>query len=181
MDESPNTEVPISEIIGALSTRVLWAILREGLAVTSAYLLMGGLIWGVSSYFGITGSTDPLLQTVLYIVFLWGFIFFSTSRYSFHNIRVYIPKTNIFSSLFLALYISLFSIFIISLKQSVVQLFLFWFVLGLPAFVYQIMFCGYFIVMSKRFPSYRTENFAVSMPEILQDLELKPGGISGSD
>ena len=181
MNETPNTEVTFSEILGAISLRVIWAIIKRALLAIVAYGIFGGIGLIIGEAVGFKEEWDPAWRSIVFIAMGWAFVYVTTSSKSFHwsEHKWYFPRTNIFSSLLMSVYAVLSITAITSLPKGYESGILFVFLYGFPIFIYYTLNCGYYLVMTKRYPNYQYEDFSISMPGVLFDLSMKPGGISG--
>jgi hypothetical protein len=181
MKDIPKTEVSVTEIMGAITLRVAWAAVKRFVVMALFYMIYFGISFFLSSYFEWESEWNPIWGIPLLIIVLWIFLHGATSERSFHQEQWYFPKTNAFTSLILSAYvvISLWALFF--LEKGLGWIVLSYMLYGVPAFVYYVLNCGYYLVMMKRYPSYEYEDFAIPMPSVLFDLSLKKGGVSGID
>ena len=181
MNKAPETEVSFAEIMGAISIRVLWACVKD--------VLWWAIVWGI--FFGVLGFfSEPQAATEesdwgkifgfsFVTLWIWGWLYQQTGKRSYHEARWYFPKMNGLVSLFISLALTLF--FFEREKFSSTQNFIIYTVLLFSAaFLYNVMQCGYYLVMKRRYPQYEYEDFYIPMPETLFKLSLSPKGISGS-
>ncbi|MCZ8325775.1 MAG: hypothetical protein O9283_10985 [Sphingomonadaceae bacterium] len=181
MKDNPKTEVSVAEIMGAITLRVAWAAVKRFVGLALFYLIFFGIVLFLQSYFEWENEWNPIWGVPLFTLWLWMFLYEATKRRSFHREQWYFPKTNVFTSLISSAYVVVSVWSLISFEKGLTWLILFYILCGVPAFIYYILNCGYYLVMLKRYPSYEHEDFAIPMPSVLFDLSLKKGGISGAD
>lgn len=181
-DDQPNTEASISEITGAITLRVLWAAMKTVLGFSLFYLIFFGIVVSIQSYFGWDDTWQSNWPWALPVVtiFLSMLLYEATRHKSLHRKQWYFPKTNAFTSFLMSAYAVLSVWALISVDRSFLWLILYSALLGVPAFIYYILSCGYYLVMMQRYPNYVYEDFAIQMPSVLLELSLKEGGISGA-
>jgi cation transport ATPase len=180
MVKNPNTDANLSDIMGAISLRVLWAIVKTFSLFVLVYgagfsfFLFSEYIfeWDISNW-------NPLWKPLWIVMIVWAFLYDSTRQRCFHSVQWYFPKMNVITSFFTSAYIVL-SIWIIfpfnpGNWKTVLAMTLYL----VPAFVYYTMLCGYYLVMMRRYPDYKNEDFAIPMPMVLSVLSEQVGGISG--
>ncbi|MFM7029070.1 MAG: hypothetical protein ACKOXK_10405 [Chakrabartia sp.] len=181
MNKAPETEVAFAEIMGAISMRVLWACVKDVLWLAIAYGVFFGILGFFSEPPAASGPSewDTIFGFFLVTLLIWGWIYQQTGKRSYHEARWYFPKMNGLVSLFISLTLTL--LFFTRNNFSPTQIFIAYSVmLFFAAFSYNVMKCGYYLVMKRRYPQYEYEDFYIPMPETLLKLSLTPKGISGS-
>jgi hypothetical protein len=179
MKEAINTQVAISEIMGAISLRVLWAATKRGLGVLAINLMLIGIGLSAESYFQWSHEWQPQWMVPFCIVVLWIYLMDTTGNTTLHRAQWYFPRTNAFTSLILSAYIVMSVWALWSLEKGLAWSTLFFALYGIPLFIHYLLKCGYYIVMMRRYPRYRHESYAVTMPSVLRKLSMKEGGITG--
>lgn len=180
MSDYPNTEATISEIMGALTLRVLWAIIKTFSGLVLANIILMGIGSFVGTQFGWDSTNgNSAWGMVAAILIGWAYLYMATSKRSLHSYQWYFPRTNGIVSLLISCYavLSVFLIYQTEFGRTGTSLFLFLYFM--PIFIYYTMLCGYYLVMIRRFPDYEYEDFAIPMPDVLFELSLKKGGIDG--
>lgn len=180
MRTDPKTEVTISEIMGALTLRVVWAAAKRAIFLIAVYLLCAGIWLFSKTYFGWNGDwlKSWQYQVPASIIIIWLVLRDATGHRSFHRQQWYFPKTNAFASLLMSAYIVLSVwalIYVEGWRWGLLGVVLY----GGPAFIYYILNCGYYLVMMRRYPNYAGEDFAIEEPSVIFDLSVKEGGIDG--
>ena len=149
MRDEPNTEVTISEIMGAVTLRVLWAAMKTVLGLVLVFLIIFGISQIFQSYFGLGDDWQSNWQWGLPVVIflLWAALHEATGHRSFHREQWYFPKTNAFTSLLMSAYVVLSVWCLFSLEKGLIQGALFFTLYGVPAFTYYILNCVYYPVL----------------------------------
>ena len=181
MQKKTNTEVSIAEIMDAISLRVVWAIVKKFGIITLLYTLIFGLSNLLDYSLGWDDKWNPVWGIPVCIIWLWGYLYETTKNRSLHREQWYFPKTNWLTSLILSIYVVFALWGIISLEKDIYWIVMYYILLGAPSFAYYILYCGYYIVMTQRFPSYRFEDFAIPMPSVLYEISLKKEAMNGND
>jgi len=181
MNEAPNTEVTISEIMGAITLRVLWAVLKKILAFALLYGVLLCLTFFFGSDYKVADNWLLVWLVLAGILTGWAYLYSATGKKSFHQPRWYFPKTNAFTSLLMSAYAGLLVWMLFSLERSVLSATIFIVLYSIPLYIHYILKCGYYLVMLHRYPNYKFEDFAIEMPPELYELSLERGGITGRD
>ena len=105
MSDYPNTEATISEIMGALTLRVLWAIIKTFSGLVLALIILMGIGSFVGAQFG-WGDTNwnSTWAMVAVILIGWAVLYGATSKRSLHSYQWYFPRTNGIVSLIISCY-----------------------------------------------------------------------------
>ena len=77
MNEAPNTEATISEIMGAITLRVLWAVIKRVLAFVLANLIVVGLIFLLGSDYEVSDDWTLAWIVLSCILFGWAQLYSS--------------------------------------------------------------------------------------------------------